>query len=314
MRRHRWIAALAVATAAGGAADARAATPCNESLTTAVPQPTRAQLVAVGPRRLPLAPDDQRVDLVAPPFSNPTAVTNPLFPISQPALGDPQRQGRRQPAEDRDHAAARHARDRVEPRPVRPHPRLPVRRLQGRRDRGGRARPLRAGRRRLGLVLRRGRLQLPPRRRGRHRRQLAGRQGGPGGDDHARAARRRPWSYRPENIPGLVFEEVTVKETGRTMQGPRGPSRARSSPTSCTTTAHARTSSSRPATASSAPPTAATSRRWRSPSPPTRWRVPMPAELTAPPRRARQAPRVRSDARDVARRPRRRAAATGARR
>ena len=28
---------------------------------------------------------------------------------------------------------------------------------------------------------------------------------------------------RPENIPGLVFEEVTVEETGRTVQGPRGP-------------------------------------------------------------------------------------------
>lgn len=31
---------------------------------------------------LPLAPADQRVDLVDPVFSNPTAVTNPLFPIS----------------------------------------------------------------------------------------------------------------------------------------------------------------------------------------------------------------------------------------
>ena len=28
--------------------------------------------------------------------------------------------------------------------------------------------------------------------------------------------------YRPENIPGFVFEEVTVKATGRTVQGPRG--------------------------------------------------------------------------------------------
>jgi hypothetical protein len=28
--------------------------------------------------------------------------------------------------------------------------------------------------------------------------------------------------YRPENIPGLVFEEVTVKETGLTVAGPRG--------------------------------------------------------------------------------------------
>ena len=56
--------------------------PCRESVTTAVPQPTRAQIVASGLGRLPLAPDDRRADLVAPPFSNPTAVTNPLFPIA----------------------------------------------------------------------------------------------------------------------------------------------------------------------------------------------------------------------------------------
>jgi hypothetical protein len=29
--------------------------------------------------------------------------------------------------------------------------------------------------------------------------------------------------YRPENIPGFVFEEVTVKAVGRTVHGPRGP-------------------------------------------------------------------------------------------
>lgn len=29
--------------------------------------------------------------------------------------------------------------------------------------------------------------------------------------------------YRPENIPGLVFEEVTVKAVGETIEGPRGP-------------------------------------------------------------------------------------------
>jgi hypothetical protein len=29
--------------------------------------------------------------------------------------------------------------------------------------------------------------------------------------------------YRPENIPGLVFEEVTVKRTDLTVRGPRGP-------------------------------------------------------------------------------------------
>jgi hypothetical protein len=31
--------------------------------------------------------------------------------------------------------------------------------------------------------------------------------------------------YRPENIPGIVFEEVAVKEVGRTVDGPSGPVR-----------------------------------------------------------------------------------------
>ena len=48
----------------------------------AVPQPSGAQLDAAGLGRLPLAPTSQRVDLVAPPFSDSTAVTNPFFPIS----------------------------------------------------------------------------------------------------------------------------------------------------------------------------------------------------------------------------------------
>jgi hypothetical protein len=48
----------------------------------AVPQPNDAQLDAAGLGRLPLAPAGQRVDLVAPPFSNSTVVSNPLFPIS----------------------------------------------------------------------------------------------------------------------------------------------------------------------------------------------------------------------------------------
>jgi hypothetical protein len=47
-----------------------------------VPQPTRAQFKAAGLGKLPVAPEGKRVDLTAPPFSNPTNVTNPLFPIS----------------------------------------------------------------------------------------------------------------------------------------------------------------------------------------------------------------------------------------
>ncbi len=54
---------------------------CVDSVTTDVPQPTAAQLEAAGLHKLPVAPLAKRVDLVAQPFSNPTDVTNPLFPI-----------------------------------------------------------------------------------------------------------------------------------------------------------------------------------------------------------------------------------------
>jgi hypothetical protein len=47
-----------------------------------IPQMTPAELEAAGLAELPLAPQGQRVDLALPPFSNPTKVTNPLFPIS----------------------------------------------------------------------------------------------------------------------------------------------------------------------------------------------------------------------------------------
>jgi hypothetical protein len=53
------------------------------SKSTSVPQPTAAQLEASGLAKLPLAPDSQRVDLATPPFSHPTEVTNPLFPIGK---------------------------------------------------------------------------------------------------------------------------------------------------------------------------------------------------------------------------------------
>lgn len=56
-------------------------TGCEETASTPVPQPTRDQLEAAGLGGFPLAPDSARRDLVAGPFSHPTAVTNPLFPI-----------------------------------------------------------------------------------------------------------------------------------------------------------------------------------------------------------------------------------------
>ncbi len=59
-----------------------AASSTTASGSTPIPQPTAAQLEAAKLHTLPLAPDSARVDLTAPPFSNPTNVTNPLFPIS----------------------------------------------------------------------------------------------------------------------------------------------------------------------------------------------------------------------------------------
>ena len=67
---------LAVVARDGGSADS------SESMTT-IPQPTHAQLGASGLAELPLAPETERVDVAAPTFSDPTNVTNPLFPISE---------------------------------------------------------------------------------------------------------------------------------------------------------------------------------------------------------------------------------------
>ena len=44
--------------------------------------PTSEPIEETQPTLLPLAPDDQRVDLEPPRFSEPTTVDNPLFPIS----------------------------------------------------------------------------------------------------------------------------------------------------------------------------------------------------------------------------------------
>jgi hypothetical protein len=56
--------------------------PCEKSSSIEIPQATPEELKAAGLDKLPLAPLSDRVDLVAPPFTNSTSVTNPLFPIS----------------------------------------------------------------------------------------------------------------------------------------------------------------------------------------------------------------------------------------
>jgi len=71
------------ARAAGQSATVPAIRACNDSAATPVPQPTSAHMAAAGLDKLPVAPAARRVDLVAPAFSNPTNVTNSLFPISR---------------------------------------------------------------------------------------------------------------------------------------------------------------------------------------------------------------------------------------
>jgi hypothetical protein len=61
--------------ACGGGDDSPASSP--------VPQPTQAQLAAAGLDELPLAPESKRLDLELPPLSDPTEITNPLFPIRE---------------------------------------------------------------------------------------------------------------------------------------------------------------------------------------------------------------------------------------
>ena len=162
----------------------------------------------------------------------------------------------------------------MEERPVRADPRVPVRRLPGRAHRGSRARLLRAGddgsvwyfgedvyNYADGVV------------RDTSGTWLAGKEGP--------AAMIMPGApkvgdvNRPENIPGLVFEEVAVKAVDRTMAGPQGGrSRALWSAGSSTTTGRSRTRSSRSDTASSSRRTKAMSRRLPLPCPPPRSRDP----------------------------------------
>ncbi len=54
-----------------------------DSTSIPVPQPTAAQMAAAGLNELPVAPKSKRVDLVAPAFPRVPSVTNPLFPIGK---------------------------------------------------------------------------------------------------------------------------------------------------------------------------------------------------------------------------------------
>jgi hypothetical protein len=69
--------AITFAIAACDSSDGSGAQP---AASTPIPQPNLSSLNQVTRRRL--APEGRRVDLMTPSFSNPTEVTNPLFPIS----------------------------------------------------------------------------------------------------------------------------------------------------------------------------------------------------------------------------------------
>jgi len=69
--------------AAGSGSTVAGPRPCPDTLATNVPQPTAAQMAAAALDKLPVAPQARRVDLLAPGFSSSTNITNPLFPISR---------------------------------------------------------------------------------------------------------------------------------------------------------------------------------------------------------------------------------------
>jgi hypothetical protein len=222
MTRGRTATRLAIALAL-----ALAATACGSGGTPAGPTPTTATAATAcvkkeqGTGCLPLAPEGQRIDRTTPTFSRPTEIDNPLLPIAQVTqslqLGT------------------------VDGKPFRAEVTL----LPGTKTItwNGRQVPTRihqyvaySGGRILEVALdwyaqaddgsvwyfgedvfnyEDGVVADT------HGTWLAGKDGPPG---MIMPANPSPGQvYRPENIPGLVFEEVTVKSTGRRVPGPRGP-------------------------------------------------------------------------------------------
>ena len=81
--KHALVAALVAGTAAVAAASAGAKASHEDRQASRIPQATTAQLRAAGLGKLELAPQSKRVDLDVPEFSRPTRITNPLFPIGR---------------------------------------------------------------------------------------------------------------------------------------------------------------------------------------------------------------------------------------
>jgi hypothetical protein len=218
------LVAAGLAAAGVGAAvwlDDRGSSTASDS--TRIPQASPAQLAAARLDRFELAPESDRVDLAAPTFSHPTRVTNPLFPISR--LRSAVLNGRVE-------GKAFHTETTLLPdtRVIEWAPGRPVKTLvsQYAAFLDGRINEVALdyyaqaddgsvwyfgedvfNYNEAGLVT------------DNSDSWLAGKEGPPAMimPGHPKVGD----VYRTENIPGLVFEEVTVKATGRTMAGPSGP-------------------------------------------------------------------------------------------
>jgi hypothetical protein len=75
------LAALLIGACGGGHSSSAASSATTTPSSTDIPQPPLGHLNKLTRSRL--APGNQRVDLTMPTFSNPTQITNPLFPISK---------------------------------------------------------------------------------------------------------------------------------------------------------------------------------------------------------------------------------------
>ena len=80
--RRAVIAVTVATTIAAVGCDDDSAAPASGGAPETIPQPTEAQLRAAELGDLPVAPTSERVDITAPTFANPAEITNPLFPIS----------------------------------------------------------------------------------------------------------------------------------------------------------------------------------------------------------------------------------------
>jgi hypothetical protein len=218
--RHALVAALVAG--AVGVATAGATATGEERHPARIPQATPAQLRAAGLGKLKLTPPARRVDLDVPGFSRPTRITNPLFPISR--LRSAVLSGRVEGKPFKTETTLLPFTRIIEwpaGRPVETAVSQYVAYLDGRLEEVALDHYAQAD---DGSVWYFGEdvfnyaegavADLEGT-------WLAGREG-----PAAMIMPARPRvgdAYRSENVPGLVFEEVTISAVGRTVAGPKGP-------------------------------------------------------------------------------------------